>query len=285
MSTSPAQHAPVDCYAVLGNPIAHSKSPEIHALFAAQTRQHLRYEARLVALGEFERALDEFQQQGGRGVNVTVPFKQDAWAAADSRSARAQRAGAVNTLVFRADGSRYGDTTDGVGLVRDLSVNLGMQLIGKKLLLLGAGGAARGVLEPLLAERPREVVIANRTRANADRLVSGFAALGNVRACGLEALDGGSFDIVINATAAGLQGEVPSLPDDLFAPQACAYDLMYGDAPTAFMRWAQQQQVGQVFDGLGMLVEQAAESFYLWRDVRPDTAPVIARLRHKPPRQ
>lgn len=277
-----AQTLSPDCYVVFGNPVAHSKSPEIHALFAAQTGQTLRYEARLVALGDFARALDEFQQQGGRGANVTVPFKQEAWAAVDARSPRAQRAGAVNTLVLRADGSRYGDTTDGVGLVRDLMVNLGVQLVGKKLLLLGAGGAARGVLESLLAERPHAVVIANRTQDKATRLASEFAALADVRGCALDAIDGGPFDLVINATAAGLQGQTPLLPAGLFAAQACAYDLMYGDTPTAFMRWASRQNVGWVFDGFGMLVEQAAESFYLWRGVRPQTAPVIARLRPAP---
>lgn len=276
-ATTPQSHP--DRYAVLGNPIAHSKSPRIHRLFAEQTGQDLQYEAILVPVGGFTRAVADFQTQGGRGVNITVPFKQEAWALADERSARAQRAGAVNTLLLRADGSRYGDTTDGVGLVRDLCGNHGVRLAGQRVLLLGAGGAARGVLEPLLAEQPVEIVIANRTVANAQSLVRAFAELGALTACGFDALKGESFAVIINATAAGLQGEVPPLPAGVLVPQGCAYDMMYGDAPTAFVRWAQAQGPVQAFDGLGMLVEQAAESFYLWRGIRPDTGQVITELR------
>lgn len=268
-----------DRYAVFGNPIAHSKSPRIHRLFAEQTGQDIVYDALLVPLNSFARAVADFQAQGGRGANVTVPFKQEAWALADERSPRAQRAGAVNTLMLRDDGSWYGDTTDGVGLVRDLCSNHGVDLTGRRLLLLGAGGAARGVLEPLLAERPQQLVIANRTLAKAQELVQTFAELGTLRASSFEALAGESFDVIINATAAGLHGEIAPLPAGVIAPRGYAYDMMYGDEPTDFVRWAQRHGAAQAFDGLGMLVEQAAEAFYLWRGVRPETAPVIAQLR------
>ena len=272
-------HASPDRYAVFGNPIGHSKSPRIHALFAAQCGQNLRYEAMLAPLDRFAASLAAFQAQGGRGANITVPFKQEAWALADARSTRAQRAGAVNTLVFQADGTRFGDTTDGVGLVRDLCINHGVDLAGSRVLLLGAGGAARGVLEPLLAERPQQLVIANRTLAKAEDLARSFADLGALRASSFDALAGASFDVIINATAAGLHGTVAPLPDGSIAPRGCAYDMMYGDTSTDFVRWALQHGAAQAYDGLGMLVEQAAEAFYLWRGVRPETAPVIARLR------
>jgi len=268
-----------DRYAVFGNPIAHSKSPRIHRLFAAQTGQNIVYDALLVPLNSFASAVADFQAQGGRGANVTVPFKQEAWALADERSPRAQRAGAVNTLLLRDDGNWYGDTTDGVGLVRDLCINHGVTLAGRRVLLLGAGGAARGVLEPLLAERPQQLVIANRTLAKAQDLAQTFAELGTLRASSFDALAGESFDVIINATAAGLHGEVAPLPIGVIAPHGCAYDMMYGDKPTDFVRWAQRHGATQAFDGLGMLVEQAAEAFYLWRGMRPETAPVIAQLR------
>ncbi len=268
-----------DRYAVMGNPIGHSKSPLIHARFAEQTRQSLTYEAILVEAGDFPAAVARFGAAGGKGLNVTVPFKQEAWALATLHSARAERAGAVNTLRFEADGGLYGDNTDGVGLVRDLKDNHGAQLAGKRLLLLGAGGAVRGVLAPLLAEQPALLIIANRTVATAEALAEAFADLGPVRGCGFEALTGERFDVVINGTAASLQGEVPPLPAGILAAGAVCYDMMYGKEPTPFMRWADTAGAGQVLDGLGMLVEQAAESFYLWRGVRPATAPVIAALR------
>ncbi len=270
-----------DRYAVFGNPIAHSKSPRIHRLFAAQTGQHMAYDALLVPVHGFAQAVAEFQAAGGRGANVTVPFKQEAWALAAELSPRAQRAGAVNTLLLRADGNHYGDTTDGVGLLRDLCGNHGVALAGRRVLLLGAGGAARSVLEPLLAERPACLVIANRTAAKAQELVQAFAGCGTVRASSFSALSEDSFDVIINATAAGLCGTVAPLPDGILAPRACAYDLMYGDRPTDFVRWARQHGAALAYDGLGMLVEQAAEAFYLWRGVRPETAPVIAALRRR----
>jgi len=267
-----------DLYAVMGNPIAHSKSPRIHALFAAQTRQRMSYEAMRVELGGFEQALGNFQAHGGKGCNVTLPFKEEAWRLMDARSERAEAAGAVNTVVFRPDGSRYGDNTDGVGLVRDLRDNHGVALAGKRLLILGAGGAVRGVLGPLLAEQPASVVIANRTVPRATELARAFAGQGAVHAAGFEALAGECFDVVINGTSASLQGELPPLPAGLLAPEAWCYDMMYGAQPTVFMQWAAAQGAHAV-DGLGMLVEQAAESFALWRGVHPDTAPVINVLR------
>ena len=266
-------------YAVLGNPVAHSKSPRIHAQFAQQLGQRIEYTAIQVDPGGFAQAVAQFRANGGLGLNITVPFKLEARQLAERLSARATLAGAVNTLRFEADGALYGDNTDGVGLVRDITVNLGVALAGKNILLLGAGGAARGVLGPLLEQKPAHLTIANRTVPKAKELAEIFAALGEVEGVGYETLAGRRFDCVINATAASLRDEVPPLPDDLFAPGALAYDLMYSDALTAFLRWAEAHGAGKLADGLGMLVEQAAESFFIWRGVRPDTAPVIAALR------
>jgi len=269
----------MDHYAVMGNPVAHSKSPRIHALFAEQTHQQLRYEAILVEKDGFNNAVAEFLQRGGKGLNITVPFKQDAWALAHTRSERAERAGAVNTLILDQDGRHLGDNTDGTGLVRDLLQNHGVTLKNKRLLLVGAGGAARGVIEPLLGENPGLLVIANRTKEKAVELARLFCELGHVEGCGLDAVAGQSFDLIINATAASLTGQVPALPDSVITADSSCYDMMYGDKPTAFMDWAKQRGATHCMDGLGMLVEQAAESFYLWRDVRPDTSPVIQALR------
>lgn len=268
-----------DRYAVMGNPIAHSNSPLIHRQFAGQTGQALTYDAILVDIGRFAEAVDAFRRAGGKGLNVTVPFKQDAWRLASRRTPRAERAGAVNTLWWDDDERLCGDTTDGVGLVRDLRDNHGIRIEGRRVLLVGAGGAARGVIEPLLAERPTTLLIANRTPERAYELAAIFAGRGPVTGCGFGDLSGRSFDLVINATAAGLAGEVPPLPGTVFAPGACAYDMMYGSEPTAFVRWSRAQGCARALDGLGMLVEQAAEAFFIWRGVRPDTAPVIARLR------
>lgn len=248
-------------------------------MFAVQTGQQLVYDAMDVEPGRFAAAVGEFRAGGGRGLNVTVPFKEEAWALAEQRSARAQRAGAVNTLVFDGDGPIFGDNTDGLGLVRDLTVNQGVMLAGLRVLLVGAGGAARGVLEPLLEQRPALLIIANRTPEKAVELARLFCDLGHVEGCGFPALEGQRFDVVINATAAGLHGEVPPLPTDVAAADGWCYDMMYGSGPTAFVRWARQQGVAHGVDGLGMLVEQAAESFRIWRGVRPLSAPVIAALR------
>lgn len=271
----------MDQYAVMGNPVAHSKSPQIHALFAAQTRQDMIYRAILVERGGLAGAVAEFSSAGGRGLNITVPFKEDAWALAHQRSVRAERAGAVNTLVLHDRGRHFGDNTDGTGLVRDLCNNHGATLSGARLLLVGAGGAARGVIEPLLQAGPELLVVANRTSGKALELARNFCDLGHVEGCGLPDLEGQPFDIVINATAASLTGEVPALPGSVVTPRSWCYDMMYGDQPTAFMEWAIARGAARALDGLGMLVEQAAESFYLWREVRPDTAPVIAALRKR----
>ena len=269
----------MDKYAVMGNPIAHSKSPSIHSLFAAQTGQELEYTAILVEPGNFANAVAEFLSQGGKGLNITVPFKQEAWALVGSRSERAERAGAVNTLGLNESGNHFGDNTDGAGLVRDLMVNHGAVLAGKRLLLVGAGGAARGVIEPLLNEKPALLVIANRTPDKAIDLARSFCDLGHTEGCGLDGPEGQDFDIIINATAASLTGEVPALPTSIITAESWCYDMMYADQATAFMNWADEQGADKIMDGLGMLVEQAAESFYLWRGVRPDTAAVIKELR------
>ena len=266
-----------DLYAVMGNPVAHSLSPRIHAWFAQQTGQALRYETRCVPLDGFAEAVAAFRREGGRGLNITVPFKQEAWALADTRSPRAQRAGAVNTLVI-GDGL-HGDTTDGVGLLRDLTQNLGLSLAGRDILLLGAGGAVRGVLEPLLEQRPRRLLIANRTAQRAVDLAQDFRTLGAVEGCGLDGLEGQRFDLVINGTAAGLRDQVPAIPGTVLDGDSCGYDMMYGSEPTTFVRWCREQGAGRTADGLGMLVEQAAESFCLWRGVRPATRDLIERLR------
>jgi len=279
MTTSACELCHEDCYAVMGNPIAHSLSPRIHHLFARQTGQSLSYDALLVEADGFAHAVAAFLIAGGKGLNVTVPFKQEAYELADELSPRAQRAGAVNTLLIHDDGTLLGDNTDGVGLVRDLTRNLNLTLSGKQILLLGAGGAARGVLAPLLEQKPARLLIANRTPERAKQLANSFSDLGAVKGCGFQALSGPGFDIVINATAAGLQGQVPDLPGDVIDPHSCCYDMMYGSLPTAFMHYAQQHGAQRTFDGLGMLVEQAAESFLIWRGLRPDTGPVIEALR------
>ena len=269
----------MDQYAVMGNPVAHSKSPRIHALFAKQTNQQLHYEAILVEKDGFNNAVADFLHHHGRGLNITVPFKEDAWALATTRSQRAERAGAVNTLILDQDGRHFGDNTDGAGLVRDLLVNNHATLKNKRLLLVGAGGAARGVIEPLLHENPDLLVIANRTAEKAVELARLFCDLGHTEGCGLDDVAGQPFDLIINATAASLAGQVPALPDSVITADSSCYDMMYADKPTAFNDWARQRGAARCTDGLGMLVEQAAESFYLWRKVRPDTGPVIQALR------
>ncbi|MFZ5653816.1 MAG: shikimate dehydrogenase [Pseudomonadota bacterium] len=268
-----------DRYVLFGNPVAHSPSPRVHAAFAAQTGQDLSYDRLLVPLGEFAAAAGAFFAGGGRGANVTLPFKEDAYRFATRLSARARRAAAVNTLALEPDGGVLGDNTDGVGLVRDLTLNLGWSIAGRRVLILGAGGAARGALGPLLEQRPALVRIANRTAEKAVRLAAEFAALGAIAGSGFAELRAEApFDLVINATSAGLAGETPPLPAGVLAG-GNAYDMMYGAAPTPFLRRAGQQGAAALADGLGMLVEQAAESFALWRGVRPQTAPVIAALR------
>ena len=267
----------MDRYGVFGNPIGHSKSPQIHRLFAEQTGQDLSYEPLLAPLDDFPGFAKAFFETG-LGANVTVPFKEQAYRLADRLSERAQRAGAVNTLKKLEDGSLLGDNTDGIGLVRDLLDNAGVALQGKRILLLGAGGAVRGVLEPLLAQRPAALFIANRTLAKAEQLAGEFAELGPVSASAFEQLQG-PFDVIINGTSASLGGELPPLGDDLIKPgDTLCYDMMYGAKPTPFCQWAAARKASSR-DGLGMLVEQAAAAFELWRGVRPESATVLAALR------
>lgn len=262
-----------DRYAVVGNPVAHSKSPWIHAQFARQTGQAIEYGAILAPIDGFSRAVAEFRDAGGRGANVTLPFKQDAFRFAARSSERARAAQAVNTLVLDAD-VPYGDNTDGAGLIGDLQRNLGYDLAGKRVLLMGAGGAAQGVVAPLLEAGPSRLAIANRTARKALELAGRFPpATGGSYA----ELAGEQFDLVINATSAGLSDELPSLPRAIFAKGALAYDMVYG-RDTPFLRVAREAGAA-ASDGLGMLVEQAAESFFIWRGVHPETAPVLAALR------
>lgn len=267
-----------DLYAVIGNPIEHSKSPQIHAAFAAQTGQDMRYVRILGDLEEFESDVEEFVAAHGRGLNVTVPFKERAFRLADDLSERARDAGAVNTLIV-CDYGLHGDNTDGVGLVRDLGCNHLFDLAGARILLLGAGGAVRGVLRPLLEAHPGQLVIANRTAAKAVALAEALASRAPVTGCGLDELAGRRFDLIINGTAAGLKAQVPEIPDDCLAEGGWTYDMLYGQRPTAFVEWGLAHGAARALDGLGMLVEQAAESFRLWRGVQPDTAPVIEMLR------
>ncbi len=266
-------------YAVMGNPVAHSKSPAIHKQFAHQFGHNLEYTALWVDTDGFAEAVEQFRAEGGKGLNVTVPFKLEAFELADNLSDRARLAGAVNTLRFEPDGKIFGDNTDGTGLVHDLTKNLDVHLRGRKILVLGAGGAVRGVLGPLLKQNPAALVIANRTVSKAKELAKTFASSGKVEAVGYDDLVGKRFDVVINGTSASLKGEVPPLPVNLFASNAVAYDMMYGDKPTPFLEWAMLHGAETAADGLGMLVEQAAESYLLWRGVRPETKHVIAALR------
>ena len=269
----------IDRYAVFGNPISHSKSPQIHSLFAKQTKQAMSYTAQLAEIGRFDQAVQDFIRHNGKGLNVTVPFKEDAWHCATKHSKRAQRAGAVNTLKLEDSGDLFGDTTDGVGLVSDLLHNHHIQIKDKDVLIIGAGGAVRGVLEALLEQRPASLLIANRTAAKAVQLAKDFSDLGNIDGLGLDEIGSSSFDIVINGTSASLQGKLPKLPDTIFKDGSCSYDMMYASEATPFMQWSARCGAKYIFDGLGMLVEQAAESFFIWRNVRPETKSVIEAIR------
>lgn len=271
-----------DLYAVIGNPIAHSKSPLIHLRFAEQTDERIEYRRLLAPVDGFGDTVRAFMAAGGKGLNVTVPFKLEAHALAARLSPRAAAAGAVNTLRFDADGI-FGDNTDGVGLVADIERNLGVSLAGARVLLLGAGGAARGAVLPILERGPQRVTIVNRTAQKADALLAQFASAAREARCVLSggapaAIDPAAYDVVINATAGSLAAALPECDDRAFGPGTLAYDMMYGAQPTVFMQHAQSLGA-TVSDGLGMLVEQAAESFWVWRGVRPDSARVLAELR------
>jgi len=269
-------------YAVFGNPIKHSKSPAIHTAFSEQFDDDITYRAVRVEVDEFELKVSRFFQRGGGGLNVTLPFKERAFNMADEATDRAARARAANCLIPLPDGRIRADNTDGIGMVRDMVANLSWQLSGRRVLLLGAGGAVRGVMQPLLMENPAELVVANRTAAKAEALALEFADKKiSVQGCGLAAINGQSFDLIINGTSAGLTDELVSLPDFSLTERSCCYDMMYAAHPTGFMRWAASKTPWAVSDGLGMLVEQAAESYFLWRGKRPDTRQVIQALRHQ----
>ena len=264
-----------DHYAIIGHPVDHSLSPAIHTAFARQTGEKLDYGRIDAAPGEFATSLRAFLAGGGRGLNVTLPFKEEAYGLCHSLAPRAKRARAVNTLIVQEDGSLTGDNTDGTGLVRDLKQNRRVNLKNKRILLLGAGGAARGVLPALLDEKPARLYIANRTPERAMKLAERHPDH-HVQGGGYDGLDQHTYDLVLNATSASLTGALPPLPRDCLDPAAVCYDLNYADRPTVFMLWAEQEGAPHVFDGWGMLVEQAAESFHLWRGIRPDTAALIA---------
>ena len=276
-----------DLYAVMGNPINHSKSPQIHTEFAEQTGQNLVYSAIQVPLDSFVAEVDKFFKNG-KGLNITVPFKEQAWQYADSYSSRALRAGAVNTLIKKEDGTVHADNTDGVGMVRDIAVNHQTPMKNKRILVLGAGGAVRGILEPVLEEKPAKLVIANRTVEKAQALAEDFQGISEVTelsGCGFadlaELCKILPFDLIINGTSASLSGDLPPLPDSVVGVETVCYDMMYGAQTTVFNQWATGLNAAKTIDGLGMLVEQAAESFTLWRGVRPETQSVIAGIREK----
>ena len=272
-----------DLYCVMGNPVAHSRSPAIHARFAELTGEHLVYERCLLPIDGFAQGVRDFIARGGRGCNVTVPFKHQAAQLAHSTSARVQLAGAANTLVLQPGGRIHADNTDGLGLVADITRNAGVPLQGARLLLVGAGGAAAGVLGPLLQAGVRHITIANRTVAKAEALVASHSALAALQKAELLALSPqaveGDFDVIINATASSLAGDAVPVPASVLRPGSLAYDMMYGKGETPFLRLAREQGAARCADGLGMLVEQAAEAFFVWRGVRPHTAPVLAALK------
>lgn len=270
----------MDQYAVIGNPVQHSLSPQIHSEFAKQTKQQLAYSKIEAPLDEFAKTVKAFQLQGGKGCNVTVPFKIEAFQLADHASDCAKQAGAANTLLFKEDGSIYADSTDGIGITQDLTNNNEYSIRQKLILLLGAGGAARAVIGPLLEQAPAKIIIANRTKSKAMELVERFRETGIVKGVGLDEFTGEPFDLIINATSAGLSDIDLNLPNSLITPSTCCYDMVYGKL-TQFLQWAESNNACLCLDGLGMLVEQAAASFYVWRGVYPDTKPVIQKLRQQ----
>ena len=264
-----------DQYAVFGHPINHSKSPRIHQLFAEQTQQKITYDAQDVPAEYFEQAIKSFFKQGGKGLNCTVPLKELAWQQADSLSQRAQFSKAVNTLVLQEDGSILGDNTDGLGLVADLTTNHSISLLNSRILILGAGGASRGIISPLMEKSPKQLVIVNRTVNKAITLSREFSQLGDIKGYSYDDIKNDQFDLILNATSASLSGELPPLPDNILAQKGFCYDLAYGNKPTAFVNWGLAHNAEKSLDGLGMLVEQAAEAFYIWRGIRPETRQII----------
>ncbi len=270
-----------DQYGVVGHPVAHSWSPFIHGIFSRETGQAMTYRLYDFAPNEFHEKVREFFKQGGRGLNITLPHKIAAVAIADDLTARAAHAAAVNTFALRNDGTILGDNTDGTGLVRDLCDNQGIVITHRRVLMIGAGGAARGVLAPLLALSPAEIVIANRTSERAEQLAKTFEKLGTTHGVGFREISGGAFDVIINATSASLSGDIPAVPADVAGPDTVCYDMAYGKTDTPFVRWALKLGCTRALQGWGMLVEQAAESFRIWRGVRPATAPVLAALKER----
>ena len=268
----------MDRYGLLGHPVGHSLSPQIHGLFAQQSGRVISYELFDVAPGAVGARVLDLARLGYRGLNVTVPHKREALALATDLTRRAKLAGAVNTLVLDGKDTIHGDNTDGVGLVRDLTGNLGLELCGLRILLMGAGGAAIGVIPSLLTQQPGSLTVANRDAAKAERVLAHFVSTGELRTCEYGEVTGDDFDLVINATAAGLSGGVPPLSPAAVNTATVCYDMAYGKAAEAFSRWARNLGVAAVHDGLGMLVEQAAEAFHVWRGIRPDTRPVLAAL-------
>jgi shikimate dehydrogenase len=266
-----------DRYGVIGHPIAHSKSPVIHGLFASQTDQDMRYEAFDIAPDMLSTELYKLIDDGIKGLNVTVPLKNDVAEFMNELSDRALVSGAVNTVTV-TDGKLMGDNTDGIGLIRDLRDNLGISLDNFEVLILGAGGAARGIVPALFESGPARIQVANRTLEKSRDLVTQFSTLGDISACRFRDLEDESFDLIINATSAGLHGEAPPFPASMINAGVICYDLSYAMADTPFTAWAKANGATKVHQGWGMLVEQAAESFFIWRGVRPDTAPVLARL-------
>jgi shikimate dehydrogenase len=271
----------VDQYGVVGHPVAHSWSPFIHGLFSRETGQAMSYKLYDFTPDEFDSRTREFFKQGGRGLNITLPHKIAAVDVADELSARAAHAAAVNTLARRNDGTILGDNTDGTGLVRDLCDNQGIVITHRRILIIGAGGASRGVLAPLLALSPTEIVIANRTAERAESLARAFEKLGTTHGVGFRYISGGAFDLIINATSASLSGDIPAVPAGVVGPETVCYDMAYGKSDTPFVRWALKLGCARALQGWGMLVEQAAESFRIWRGVRPATAPVLTALKER----
>jgi shikimate dehydrogenase len=274
-------NAQPDQYGVIGHPVAHSWSPFIHGLFARQTGEHLVYRLHDVLPENFRAYVLDFFSRGGRGLNVTVPHKVAAAELANELTPRAERAGAVNTLAIQRDNRLLGDNTDGAGLVHDLRDNLSANLSGRRVLIVGAGGATRGVVAPLLVLRPAELVIANRTADRARAFAEDFKELGTIRGCGFDDLADTSYDVVINATSASLAGEIPAIPASVIKPDSLCYDMAYSKGDTPFLKWAKENGCAKAVQGWGMLVEQAAESFQLWRGVRPQTRPVLEALRER----
>ena len=269
----------IDRYGVMGYPVSHSRSPVIHRLFALQTGQDIQYELLQVPPDNLEKAVRQFQRTGGKGLNVTVPHKTEVVKLCDHLSERASTAGAANTLSFR-DGEIHGDNTDGIGLLRDLVVNHGVTLEGASILILGAGGATRGIIGPLLEMQPAMVRIANRTIEKAAALAGHFSHFGAVSACRFNVVPvTGNYDLIVNATSAAFRGEAPPYPEAAVSPETFCYDLSYGLTPTPFSEWAREHGAAKSVMGWGMLVEQAAESFHIWRGVRPDTAPVLKQMK------